>query len=165
MKTTAPILLALCLSCFACSPVPQVDREAARRAILEADAQWAKTPPDAKAFTSFFAEEGRLLSTEGRMVTGRAEVEKAATEEFSTPGFSLTWKATLAEVAGSGDVGYSIGTFQLTANGPDGNPVTRTGKYTSIWQKSPEGQWKVLLDAPNFDSPPPPVEPSGGEEK
>ena len=85
---------------------------------------------------------------------GKDDIEKIASQPFSAPGFSLTWSATTADVSSAGDLGYSIGTFELTTNDPEGNPVTRKGKYTTVWRKQADGQWKVVSDTPNFDSPP-----------
>ena len=39
---------------------------------------------------------------------------------------------------------YNTGGVAFDANG---NPVTTTGRYMSIWRKGPDGQWKVVLDA------------------
>lgn len=41
----------------------------------------------------------------------------------------------------------------MTVDGPDGSPATRTGAYTTVWKKQNDGQWKVVADIPNFDSP------------
>lgn len=59
----------------------------------------------------------------------------------------------MADVSSSGDLGYSVGTFELTLNDSEGNPVTRKGKYTTVWQKQTDGQWKVVSVTPNLDSP------------
>ena len=54
-----------------------------------------------------------------------------------------------------GDLGYSIGTLEVTVNDAEGNPVTRGGKYTTVWRKQKDGQWKVVSDMFNFNSPAP----------
>ena len=43
----------------------------------------------------------------------------------------------------------------VTADDGEGNPVTRNGKYTTVWRQQEDGQWKVVSDKPNFDRPAP----------
>ena len=63
---------------------------------------------------------------------------------------SLTWTPVKAEMAASGDLGYTYGTFVFKANEKDGNPVTHYGKYTTVWKKQREGTWRVALDMGNI---------------
>jgi len=62
-------------------------------------------------------------------------------------------------VSQAGDLGYSIGTLEFTVDDTEGNPVTRNGKYTTVWRKQEDGQWKVVSDTFNFNSP---IPTSGG---
>ena len=39
------------------------------------------------------------------------------------------------DVSDSGDLGYSIGTFEMIVDGPGGTPTTRNGKYMTVWKK------------------------------
>lgn len=130
-----------------------VDLEAARAAILEADRAFSESAGSVGGFVSFFAPEARLLTPDGPQANGVAAIQEAYSELASLPGFSLSWQANFAEVATSGDLGFSVGTFVMNMDGPDGNPVTRTGKYGTVWAKQDDGEWRVVLDAPNFDSP------------
>ena len=136
-----------------------IDLEAERTAILSADKAWSETPPDVETFVSFFAEGAYLLLPESPRAHGKDDIRDSASQLFSLPGFSLRWTANFADVSQSGDLGYSIGTFELIANDDDGTPATRSGKYTSVWRKQEAGQWKVVSDTPNFDSP----APTGGD--
>jgi ketosteroid isomerase-like protein len=72
------------------------------------------------------------------------------------PGFGLTWKATRAEVSASGDVGYTVGAYEMTMNDATGKPQVDKGKYVTIWKKGADGKWKVKEDIFNSDTPPPP---------
>ena len=130
-----------------------VDLEAARAEILDADRAFSEAAANVEGFTSFFAPDARLLAPDGPQADGVAAIGEAYSELSSLPGFSLSWQANYAEVASSGDLGYSVGTFVMNMDGPDGSPITRTGKYGTVWKKQDDGQWKVIMDAPNFDSP------------
>jgi ketosteroid isomerase-like protein len=69
------------------------------------------------------------------------------------PGFELEWRATDAEVAASGDIGYTIGTFELITE-QDGTAMLTEGKYVTVWRKQADGSWKVRVDCFNANGPP-----------
>ncbi len=140
-----------------CAPMPPepVDLEAVKAALMEADRTWSKTAGDAAAFVAFTAEGAHFLNPEAPEAVGKEQIGEAVSKMFSAPGLELQWRASSAEVSGSGDLGYTLGTFELTVNDAEGNPVTREGKYVTIWRKQMDGSWKVVADAPNFNSPAP----------
>ncbi|MBI4420961.1 MAG: DUF4440 domain-containing protein, partial [Gemmatimonadetes bacterium] len=53
---------------------------------------------------------------------------------------------TRADVAASGDLGYTVGLFQSRRLDAAGKPVVGTGKYVTIWRKQADGSWKAMLD-------------------
>ncbi|MBI1722581.1 MAG: DUF4440 domain-containing protein, partial [Gemmatimonadetes bacterium] len=69
------------------------------------------------------------------------------------PGFAGGWQPTTVVAARSGDLAYSIGTYELSWNDPTGKRVTDRGKYATIWRKQADGTWKVALDMFNADAP------------
>lgn len=76
------------------------------------------------------------------------------------PAAVLTWTPVEAEVAASGELGYTWGTYEFRAPGADGKERVGTGHYVTIWRRQPDGSWKFLLDtgSPN----PPKPKPSAG---
>ena len=154
----ALVMTMMVIGCASESGEP-IDLDAERLAILEADRAWSETPPDVEAFVSVFADGGRFLPPEAPEAHSREDIQEAVSGMFSLPGFSLSWSPNFAGVSQAGDLGYSIGAFEFTADDAEGNPVTRNGKYTTVWRKQEDGQWKVVSDTPNFDSP----APTGGD--
>jgi ketosteroid isomerase-like protein len=57
----------------------------------------------------------------------------------------LTWEPAYAEVALAGDLGYTTGPYQLKDRSKPGDGASY-GHYVSLWQKQPNGLWKVVLD-------------------
>lgn len=55
------------------------------------------------------------------------------------------WQSQYAEVAASGTLAYTYGPFQFFENNSDKLPAYK-GYYATIWEKNPEGQWKIVLD-------------------
>ncbi|MDA2934039.1 DUF4440 domain-containing protein [Acidobacteria bacterium AH-259-D05] len=161
IKTSHLIVLTVTISLVGCAPESgePIDLEAERSAILDADRAWSETPPEVEAFVSFFADGAHFLPPEAPEALSREDIQKTASELFSLPGFSVSWSANFADVSQAGDLGYSIGTFELTVDDAEGNSVIRNGKYTTVWRKQEDGQWKVVSDTFNFNSP---VPTSGG---
>lgn len=157
-RSHTPLFVAALLlfsGCAAPPPeAPAVDLAAERAAIMAADQAWSQTSADVDQFASYFTEDATFLAPDGPIVEGREAIHATAKGLFSMPGFQLTWKASKAGVAASGDMGYSIGTYQLTANDPAGEPVTSDGKYLTVWQKQADGAWKVIADSPSPVPPP-----------
>jgi len=57
---------------------------------------------------------------------------------------TLSWKPEKAEVASSGDIGYTWGNWKFVVK-----DTTYYGNYFTAWKKQPRGNWKVSLDGGN----------------
>jgi len=97
------------------------------------------------AFVTHFAEDGVEVVDGGGFDTKDAIRKQPAWPE----GTSLTWTPVKAEMAASGDLGYTYGNYIYTVKNKDGKLVANYGKYTSIWKKQKDGQWKVVVDMGN----------------
>jgi len=64
-------------------------------------------------------------------------------------GALLTWMPIHAEMAASGDLGYVYGTWTFTTKDKAGRTEVEYGKYTTIWKKQKDGQWKVAASIGN----------------
>ena len=132
---------------------PQVDVEAERAALLTADEAWSQSAADLDGLMSFVADDASMLPFDAPIATGKEAIRAVFSALSSAPGFALSWSATGAVVSRAGDLGYTIGTFELTVNDAEGNPVTTVGKYVTVWKKQADGQWKVAADIFNRDAP------------
>jgi ketosteroid isomerase-like protein len=68
--------------------------------------------------------------------------------------YVLDWSPKYAEVAKSGDMGYTWGTYNLAYKDENGEEQKSYGKYLNVWKKQTDGKWKVAVDMGN-DSPDP----------
>src|SRR5215211_5428106 len=57
----------------------------------------------------------------------------------------LNWHPQFAEIAGSGDFGYTTGPWTFQPKTINDSVVAR-GQYTTIWTIDKQGEWKFLLD-------------------
>jgi uncharacterized protein (TIGR02246 family) len=115
---------------------------------MQADMQFARDTAEkgVDGWVSWFAEDGAQLLP-GREVRGHEAIREAMTSVFAEPHYSLRWEPTFADIAASGDMGYTIGRYRARRYDENGKQIDRTGTYTSIWRKNAEGQWKVVLDS------------------
>ncbi len=156
MKSKYLPLMATVLLGFGCAPpaeeppaeTPAVDLEAERDALMAADKAWSESVSDADEFLSYFADGAHFMPFGAPLAQGDA----IRTAVVSMPG-SLEWEATGADVAESGELGYTIGTFELTTE-QDGASMVTVGKYVTVWSKQADGSWKVQVDCFNADGPP-----------
>ena len=90
-------------------------------------------------------EDGVALGNGAAPLVGRVAIARSA--NWSPRDYQLTWTPTDAMMGPSGDMGYTWGHFDGHSKDANGNPVTTSGRYMTIWRKQPDGQWKVVLDA------------------
>lgn len=150
------MLLVGCASPKSLPEPPSPGTEAAR--LYAADLQFsaqAQTLGVAEAFRQFLAERAILLPNGELPVVGLQAIYE---HQQAAGDVQLSWKPVAAEVARSGDLGYTWGFYEVRAVQPDGTVQTGHGKYTTIWAMQPDGQWKVILDTGNPGPPPPPAE-------
>jgi ketosteroid isomerase-like protein len=135
------------LTAVACAPTVNVEQE--RTALMTADREWSQTANEPEKFAAFFADGASMYAPGMPIVTGRDAILKTYAEMQKTPGFALSFAPTKADVAASGDIGHTSGTYQLTMGG-----TTEKGKYVTAWKKQSDGTWKVTDDIFNADAPP-----------
>jgi len=97
------------------------------------------------AFADWCAEDAVVLGNGAQPVVGRIAIAKSV--NWSPKDYQLTWTPTDAIMGPSGDMGYTWGHFEGHSKDANGNPVSTSGRYMTIWRKQPDGAWKVVLDA------------------
>jgi len=138
----------------AASCAQTVNVELEKAALLAVDAEWSKTGKDFDKWMSFWAPNGTMAMPGMPAMTGEKAIRDGIGPLFKAPGFTVSWKPTRAEVSSSGDLGYTVGTYELTVHNAAGLPSTENGKYLSTWKKI-DGAWKALDDTGNSDAPTP----------
>jgi ketosteroid isomerase-like protein len=115
--------------------------------LFDLEARFAKDVAErgGAAFAEWFAEDGVALGNGQPPTVGRVAIAKSAA--WSPKNYQLTWTPTDAVMGPSGDIGYTWGHYEGYSKDANGNPVTTSGRYITIWRKQPAGSWKVVLDA------------------
>jgi ketosteroid isomerase-like protein len=112
----------------------------------------AATSKDIEGALAFYAKDAVVMPPNEPMAMSPEAIRKSFTAFMSAPGLSMSWEPTKAGVGHSGDLGYTLGTYQLSMTGPDGRPISDSGKYLTIWRKQGDGTWKVEADMFNTDT-------------
>jgi ketosteroid isomerase-like protein len=124
---------------------------AAKDELLEADREFGKAVAarGIDGWVECFAEDGKMFPAGGEVVEGKKAVRELMAARFAQPGFSLHWTPLGAELARSGDFGYTYGMSESRFTGKDGKLIVATGKYITVWRKEKNGAWKVIADIGN----------------
>jgi len=150
MVTAVSLFLAIGCAPAAGPPVQELDLQAERAALLEADRgvfeaySTSDTPLD--TLFTFFTDDAIVLPPDAPMARGKEESRAVFAALEAMPGYSLTWSASMADVGGVADLGYTIGTYHMAFQDPGGNPVEIDGKFMTVWKKQPDGTWKIAVD-------------------
>ena len=123
--------------------------------LLQTDIAFARTSLEtnaAEAFKKYLAPDCMMFPDGGDPVQGADKIYQRMKK--GAENYVLSWIPRRAEVAASGDMGWTWGTYTLTSVEAKGQPVKSYGKYVNVWQKQADNTWKVMVDIGN-ESPSP----------
>jgi ketosteroid isomerase-like protein len=135
-------LLFILNSCFNVSSQNQLEW---RSSILKTDSEFSRMSKQQgmkRAFIEFIDNDGILLRPDHPPIVGANAIEYLT--ETNDSSYTLTWEPSSAQVAASGDLGYSYGIYNLQLQ-----DTMLQGTYVSIWKKQKDGKWKFVLDTGN----------------
>lgn len=120
--------------------------------LIEADRRFAASVKRSGlgAWITAFAPSGRMI-TGGQSYVGAEGVRRAMLPVYADTSFSITWDPNYAEVAASGDMGYTVGRYERRSR-VDGDTVVDSGTYLTVWRRQEDGSWKVKADIGNPDA-------------
>lgn len=128
----------------------RVDRDLATASLVEAERAFSRASESEgtrAAFLAFLARDAVVFRP--APVAGRPVYERMPAGEPTV----LTWAPEAAEVAASGELGYTTGPYSVRPS-REAAPSS-FGRYVSVWNREHDGTWKVLIDAGIRHDPPP----------
>jgi uncharacterized protein (TIGR02246 family) len=135
---------------------PSDTRAMDEKAIRDSEAAWVKafaTKEPEKA-AAFYADDAASMLPDTPLMTGKKAIIAGMKPELGDPNFSLVFAPTKVELAKSGDIAYSQGTFQYTTTDPKtGKRVGQAGNYVEVYKKQGDGTWKVEEDIATEETP------------
>lgn len=102
-----------------------------------------------EGWVSFFAEDAVMVPSQAEVIKGKEAIRMAMRALFELEGFSLRWEPISADLSDDYSMAYTYGKYIRTYIDINNNLVKSTGKYTTIWKKQYDGEWKIVLDIGN----------------
>ncbi len=118
-----------------------------RNDLLKTDIAFSKLSEEKgrnAAFVEYAADNATMLRPFSRPVTGRDSL-KAMLNAHPDSLYKLTWTPISSDVAKSGEIGFTYGTYALEIKGGE----HEEGTYATVWHKDTTKAWKFILDSGN----------------
>ena len=123
-----------------------VDIQKEALALMQADRDFSALSVEkgmAAAFDTYMTDSAVMYRNQSLPIVGRAAINARLA---GAAGVRLEWEPTFADLAASGDLGYTLGTWTMTVTPAEGEPQVAHGHYVTIWRKQPDGSWKWTFD-------------------
>ena len=137
-----------------------ISSAAAASALRAAADNWARAADerDARTMSQYFADDIYAMYPRNAPVRGAAANEAGWTRTFAHSGVTHPIAIDTVIVAASGDLGYTLGRWHLTA--PAGtmarDPQDVGGRFVAIWRAlGPSGAWRLVMLSANEHAPAP----------
>ena len=158
--TLLPVsVFAILVGCAQAPPAVVDNREADAQAIVAVEETAAKgwDAKNGDQIASIYAPDASLLIPNMPTVKG-ADVKGMMKEMLADPNLSLKFVNGKTEVAKSGDIGYTQGTYAMTSSDPKTKKaMLEKGRYLTVFAKQADGSWKAVSDMNTPDGPAVPV--------
>ena len=130
---------------ISCKARPKPVVEIAVDSIIDADiafSDMSKEKGMKNAFIEYIDNEGLLLRPDHLPVKGADAIDFLSQVDDSA--YTLHWVPEGAQIAASGDLGFTYGIYTLQAQ-----DTVFKGTYINIWKKQTDGKWKFVMNTTN----------------
>lgn len=144
--TLAPaMLIAGCNQPTADAPADPAAALAAIDAVEQGQAS-AINARDLAGATAVYADDARFFDAGSPAVSGSEAIKASFEGLLADENAALEITRATSWAAASGDLVVTQATYKFTTTGEDGQPVTVDGLNQTVWQKQPDGSWKIVSD-------------------
>ena len=143
--STAPLAIVLVAVAGCTSNAANLAEDEAAIRTIDSAIVAAGNAHDIDAFLEILADDARMLPPGAPPVVGKAAIRDVVIAMMS-PEFAVAHHLEEIAVSKGGDLAYVSYSYELTYMGPQGTPVTETGKDISIYKKVADGSWKLAID-------------------
>ncbi|MCH7691406.1 MAG: DUF4440 domain-containing protein [candidate division Zixibacteria bacterium] len=120
--------------------------------LIEVDREFSQMSSEhgiAKAFVNYAADSAIILSENRLPIVGRTAIGDMWADVQE--GAQLIWEPDFADIAASGELGYTIGHWTYSVTDSSGETQSSKGRYVTIWKKQADGNWKYVFDSGTTD--------------
>jgi ketosteroid isomerase-like protein len=103
----------------------------------------------ARAFITYADEQVIKMINNSFPIIGKQQLMDKFGKNSGSNRSVLSWSPVKAEIAKSGDMGYTFGNYQFKVGLALGRDTIYYGNYVTIWRKQRDGSWKYILDGGN----------------
>jgi uncharacterized protein (TIGR02246 family) len=159
MKRFSLSIGAAVLACLmaACNQ-PADGHDADVQTIKDNEAQWNQDW-QAKAvdkIAAHYADDAVLMAPGTPATSGKDAIAGALKQMLYDPAASLKFHASKVEVAKSGDLAYTQGSYTMSMTNPQTKETMNDhGSYVTVYRKEADGTWKAVSDIATSEVPPP----------
>jgi len=105
-----------------------------------------------------YSGDGALMPAGMDRLDGPKAIRAGLEPLVKDPNFQISFRADRVEVAGSGDLAYTRGSYRMTMTDPKTKqPRVETGNYITTYKKQADGSWKAVDDMSTPGAPPAPA--------
>jgi uncharacterized protein (TIGR02246 family) len=101
---------------------------------------------DLEAALALYEPNARFVQESGEVVTGHPAIREEM-KAFLAIKPKFTINVTGVQSA-DGNIALTQAKWTVTGTGPDGKPVTMSGRSAEVVRKQADGTWKFLIDNP-----------------
>lgn len=149
MKKTFLLLLLTIAAIPLIAGAAEVNLQADLDSLVAAERAFSKTSEEQGTKAAFLAN----LADDSILFRPGPVLARPWTEERPAPPGLLTWFPVKADIARSGDLGYTTGPWEARPKGKDDTNVLH-GNYVTVWKKRADGTWKLVTDIGNVNPKP-----------
>jgi uncharacterized protein (TIGR02246 family) len=154
--TIAAAILAACSpppTAKAPAAAPAVDTAAVAAAIQRGEARWGREyeARDAEAVGAHYAPDAVFMPLDAPPFRGREALIAAMKKAPADKDYTMVFVPERVDVAASGDLAVSIGSFEQHRSLPA--KVVKTGTYLASYRRQPDGAWLVTALSSTLDAP------------
>jgi len=128
---------------------PAVNKLAIEKSVQDVEKGMSKAlaGKDAAAFASNYAADAVLMTPGMPPMKGTDGIREGTSRMLADPNIKLDFASDRVEVADSGEMAATRGSYTMTATDPGAKkPVTETGSYVMVFRKQKDGAWKAVLN-------------------
>ena len=99
-----------------------------------------------EAFLNFAAEDAVIMRSDS-LISGRREIARFfGDQRVPLKDELLVWKPDFVDVAASGELGYTYGSYTFSYTDSSGERIESKGIFHTVWKKQSDGSWKFVWD-------------------
>ena len=148
---------AVAFTLTACNQTPDT-HDADVAAIQTSETLWNQdyATKDLDKIMAHYADDAVLIVPGSPAASGKDAIRTALKQMVADPALALKFQSSKVDVAKSGDLAYTQGSYTLSLTDPQTKQVINDhGSFVTTYRKQPDGSWKAVADIATSEVPPP----------